>query len=273
MFTIDIEDRSISCQPERIVGGLNFDSQEGLLSLAADRGWGKEDMTAIWNSFAGTPEFNDCREQKCFKNRNYAVERIWAAIQRLSQPVTAHGNGHKPIVVSASDSVAPRIPAVLAVAMATEPAETAPAGAQAASAATEGPEAGETTSQPEEAPLSTEPVGDGKQIEDMIVVPRRKRNKKMKELKVKIPKQPKAKATNPATERKRAAAGKGKKDQAIAMFMRKDGATGADVCERLGWNKSSVAMTIQWVQLVLRSGIKSLDSAKNSKGERVYRGA
>jgi len=174
VFTIDIEDRSISCQPERIVGGLNFDSQEGLLSLAADRGWGKEEMTAIWNGFAGTPEFNDCREQKCFRNRNYAVERIWAAIQRLSQPVTAHGNGHKPLVITASESAA----------------ETAPAGAQGASAATEGQEAGETTSQSDEAPLHAAPVGDGKQIEDMIVVPR-KRNKKTKEPKAKTPKAPK----------------------------------------------------------------------------------
>jgi hypothetical protein len=240
VFTIDIEDRSISCQPERIVGGLNFDSQEGLLSLAADRGWGKEEMTAIWNGFAGTPEFNDCREQKCFRNRNYAVERIWAAIQRLSQPVTAHGNGHKPLVITASESAA----------------ETAPAGAQGASAATEGQEAGETTSQSDEAPLHAAPVGDGKQIEDMIVVPR-KRNKKTKEPKVKTPKAPK-----PARDGS-------KKAEVIRLLQRKNGASIADISNQFGWKAWSVRGFVSGA-LKAKMGLK-IESFKNSSGERSYR--
>ena len=249
MFTIDIEDRSISCQPERIVGGLNFDSQEGLLSLAADRSWGKEDMTAIWNSFAGTPEFNDCREQKCFKNRNYAVERIWAAIQRLGQPVTAHGNGHKPLVITASESAA----------------ETAPAGAGAASAATEGQEVGETTSQAEEAPLSAEPVGDGKQIEDMIVVPKRKRNKKTKEPKAKTPKAPKqAKAKTERTARKDS-----KKAEVIRLLQRKNGASIAEISRQFGWKAWSVRGFVSGA-LKTKMGL-NIESFKNSAGERSYR--
>lgn len=131
MFTITPDDKSITFQAERITGGLNFNSQDGLLAIAADRGWGKEEVTGIWNAFADTPEFSDCHEQKCFRNRNYGVERIWKAIQRLSQPVTAHGNGHAPIVVASEDSQAP----VETHTLTTEAAELPAAGAQEAAAA------------------------------------------------------------------------------------------------------------------------------------------
>lgn len=263
MFTIDIEDRSISCQPERIVGGLNFDSQEGLLSLAAARGWGKEEMTAIWNSFAGTPEFSDCKDQKCFRNRNYAVERIWAAIQRLAAPA---GNGHKPIVVSASDSTAPPIPAVLAVAMATEPAETATVGAQGAQVATEGQGAGEGASQPESAPLSAEPVGDGKQIEDLIVIPKRKRNKKTKEPKAKTPKAPKpAKVAKVKTEARKDS----KKAEVIRLLQRKDGASIAEIMAATNWLAHSSRGFIHGaLNTKAQLGVVSY---KTDAGERRYR--
>jgi len=215
MFTIDAEDRAITFQAERIAGGLNFDSQEGLLDLAVGRGWGKEEMTAIWNSFADTPEFNDCHEQKCFRNRNYAVQRIWAAIQRLSQPVTAHGNGHKPLVITAGDSAAPVAD------------KTADAGAQGASAAPEGQDMGEGASPVEEAPLSADPVGDGKQIEDMIVIPRRKRNKASKKPVTKTPKDPKT------------ARDGSKKAEVIRLLQRKNGASIAELCASTGWMSHS----------------------------------
>ena len=94
MFTIDPIEKTITYQDARIPSALNFTSQEGLASFAADKGWGKEWLTDLWNSFAGVVPFDDCKQQKCFKNRNYAVERIWIAIQRLANP--AKGASTKP---------------------------------------------------------------------------------------------------------------------------------------------------------------------------------
>ena len=223
MFSIDIEDKSITFQDARIDGALNFNSREGLLSFAADRGWNKEWLTEVWNGFAGTPEFADCREQKCFKNRNYAVERIWVAIQRLAQPVTAHGNGHKPIRVTASDSMAP------------EAVEMATAGAQGEPVASEAGEAGEVASQPEAAPLSVEPVGDGKQIEDLIVIPKRKRNKKTAVKQPKAPKAPKEAKVAKAPKAEQVARKDTKKAEVIRLLQRKNGASIAEIQAVTGW--------------------------------------
>jgi hypothetical protein len=214
MFSIDVDALSITYQDTRVAGALNFDSQAGLANLAADKGWNKEWLTELWNDFAGVVPFDELRVQKCFKNRDYAVARIWNAIQRL-----ASGNGHASLVVSASDSVAPAT------------AEMGAVGAQAAPVATEAPETGGTASPAEEAPLSADPVGDGKQIEDLIVVPKRKRGKKT------AVKQPKAaKAPKPAKAKmERTARDGSKKAEVIRLLQRKNGASIAEIQAATGW--------------------------------------
>ena len=110
MFSIDA-DKQIVYSDVRVPDAANFNSRSTLADLVALKGWGKEDVTAIWNNFAGTPEFNELKEQKCFKNRDYGVGRIWDVIQRLAVPIPS--NGH----------VVPLVQPVLAVAAATEPVE------------------------------------------------------------------------------------------------------------------------------------------------------
>ena len=197
MFTIDPNEKIITFQDARIPGGLNFDSQEGLASLAADKGWNKELLTDIWNEFAGTPEFNDCREQKCFKNRSYGVNRIWCAIQRLSQPITARGNGHKPIVVAAEDSQAP--------VQTQEAAELPAADAQAA------PTAPQTTKTPKGSTRKPKAP---------------KAPKAPKPANVKKPKAPKPERT---------ARKDSKKAEVIRLLQRKNGASIAEIVASTGW--------------------------------------
>lgn len=195
MFVIDLDNAIYYTAP-----GLNnpsgslFDGFEGLLAIAEDREWSKADVTAIWNGFAGTAGFADCKPAVMFRNRPYGLNAIWKAIQRL-------------------------VPANAA----TEPAEPAQA-----------------------------IVGKGPEVEKT----------KKKTAKKSAPKE---------TVLVSRATGKSKKDQAVAMLLRKSGATAEEIVERLGWSKVSVAMLIQWVQLVVRAEIKALAVEKNSKGERVYK--
>ena len=45
--------------------------------------WPAARLVEIWNSFAGAPPFADLKEVKKFTDRKAAVQRIWAAAQRL----------------------------------------------------------------------------------------------------------------------------------------------------------------------------------------------
>jgi hypothetical protein len=91
MFSID-EDKIITYSDVRQPDAANFNSRADLAAIVATKGWSKDEVTAVWNGFAGTPEFNELKEQKCFKNRDYGVGRIWDVIQRLAVPIPSNGH-------------------------------------------------------------------------------------------------------------------------------------------------------------------------------------
>ncbi len=82
MFYID-PDSGIACGGES--DGDAFDSLTGLTGVAELRQWSKQDVTAIWNGFAGTAgPFAELKPVKMFRNRPYGLKTIWGAIQRLA---------------------------------------------------------------------------------------------------------------------------------------------------------------------------------------------
>jgi Protein of unknown function (DUF3489) len=88
VFAID-RDNGIRFVPESTTlatGESEFSSLNDLTAISQSRNWSKEDVTEVWNSFAGTPEFADLKSQKQFKNRGYGLQKIWDAIQRLAEP-------------------------------------------------------------------------------------------------------------------------------------------------------------------------------------------
>ena len=58
-----------------------FASQKELSKATAE--WPISRLVETWNSFAGTPGFDDLKPVKKFENRAKATTRIWAAIQKL----------------------------------------------------------------------------------------------------------------------------------------------------------------------------------------------
>lgn len=78
MFTIDAE----NCITHDGKGDP-FSSLKELTGIASSRNWSKQDVTEIWNGFAGTAGFDECKPLKCFRNRPYGIQRIWEAVQRL----------------------------------------------------------------------------------------------------------------------------------------------------------------------------------------------
>jgi hypothetical protein len=60
-------------------------SEKELAKAAAE--WPASRLVELWNSFAGVAPFTDCKPVKKFENRDKAVARIWAAIQRLGNAI------------------------------------------------------------------------------------------------------------------------------------------------------------------------------------------
>jgi hypothetical protein len=89
----------------------------------------------------------------------------------------------------------------------------------------------------------------------------------------KPPREPRKTAAKAEKNPREPRAGGNTKVRAIEMLKRKDGATAAEIGERLGWSVSSVAMLVQWLKLVTTTGVTSITVEKNSKGERVYKAA
>src|ERR1035437_5624920 len=58
-----------------------FASHKELTKATAE--WPISRLVETWNSFAGTPGFDDLKPVKKFENRAKATARIWAAIQKL----------------------------------------------------------------------------------------------------------------------------------------------------------------------------------------------
>jgi Protein of unknown function (DUF3489) len=66
-------------------GAIVVRSEKELNKAAAE--WPASRLVEIWNSFAGVAPFTDCKPVKKFENRDKAVARIWAAIQRLGSGI------------------------------------------------------------------------------------------------------------------------------------------------------------------------------------------
>ena len=62
-------------------GNILIRSEKELSRAAAE--WPASRLVELWNSFAGVAPFTDCKPVKKFENRDKAVARIWATIQRL----------------------------------------------------------------------------------------------------------------------------------------------------------------------------------------------
>jgi integrase/recombinase XerD len=83
-FIID-KDNNITALGESTTPGdaETFSSSQELAKLTAD--WPTGRLAETWNSFAGVAPFDDLKPVKKFTSRNVAVDRIWAAVQRLSR--------------------------------------------------------------------------------------------------------------------------------------------------------------------------------------------
>src|ERR1035438_3467724 len=82
-FTIDT-DNNITAHAAAPAAQDNlaaFASQKELSKATAE--WPISRLVETWNSFAGTPGFDDLKPVKKFENRAKATARIWAAIQKL----------------------------------------------------------------------------------------------------------------------------------------------------------------------------------------------
>lgn len=86
-FMID-EDKNIVClasgaaSPEE---AAVFASRRELATAADKLAWSREQLEELWNTFAGVAPFDDLKPVKKFRNRPYAIERIWEVIQRLDR--------------------------------------------------------------------------------------------------------------------------------------------------------------------------------------------
>jgi hypothetical protein len=79
-FTIDA-DSNIKPGEATAEGEQSFKSAAALATLPID-------LAAVWNSFAGTPKFQDLKPVRKFTSRSKGAERIWQAIQRLAPAET-----------------------------------------------------------------------------------------------------------------------------------------------------------------------------------------
>jgi hypothetical protein len=93
IFTIDIDNdirvHETEAQAEETAkaaaGTIVVRSDKELSKAAAE--WPASRLVELWNSFAGVAPFTDCKPVKKFENREKAVERIWATIQRLGNSI------------------------------------------------------------------------------------------------------------------------------------------------------------------------------------------
>ena len=86
-YTIN-EDNNIAVHPDKDAAlkeagasGAAFATEAKLSEVTAS--WPAARLVEIWNGFAGAPPFADLKEVKKFTDRKAAVQRIWAAAQRL----------------------------------------------------------------------------------------------------------------------------------------------------------------------------------------------
>ena len=86
-FTLDTE-QNITAFPSakeakaaKVPNAEFFASKQELAKLAAE--WPTNRLVDTWNHFAGAVPFDDLKPVKKFTDRKAAINRIWAAVQRL----------------------------------------------------------------------------------------------------------------------------------------------------------------------------------------------
>jgi hypothetical protein len=98
MFAIDTDNTILfSAEARGFPAGFGeFDNLQALSLIAEERRWSKQDVTDIWNSFAGTAgPFAALRPVKMFRNRPYGLTAIWKAIQRLKSATDNPGKRYR----------------------------------------------------------------------------------------------------------------------------------------------------------------------------------
>ena len=277
MFYIDI-DENIGWNANALPDSDTFSSEVELMAVLQRRNFSKEDVTALWNSFAENPGFADCKHQKKIKNRPTGVAKIWAAIQRL-MPESAKSCGagaaldyHENVTLADGESFIDHMEVPSSVVAQSE--------SDAMEEFDELP-AGEVTPV-DSAPSVGDPEKMGKKnskglaarVKDALAEEKpAKTRAKAAGKPAKAPKASKAakttgdKAIDPRGKR---GTGNSKKDQAARMLLRKEGMTDQDFAD-FGWSKSSVTMFIMWATIISRAGIRSVTVEKNAAGEKVYK--
>jgi hypothetical protein len=89
-FTIDTDNNitALETAPAEQDGLVAFATEKEFTKATAE--WPISRLVETWNSFAGVAPFDDLKSVKKFENRNKAMKRIWAAIQRLAKAIAPH---------------------------------------------------------------------------------------------------------------------------------------------------------------------------------------
>ena len=277
MFYIDI-DENIGWNANALPDSDTFSSEVELMAVLQRRNFSKEDVTALWNSFAENPGFADCKHQKKIKNRPTGVAKIWAAIQRL-MPESAKSCGagaaldyHENVTLADGESFIDHMEVPSSVDAQSE--------SDAMEEFDELP-AGEVTPV-DSAPSVGDPEKMGKKnskglaacVKDAPAADKPAKNA------AKGPKSgktaPKAPNAGKKTTRKAAGASTGKhrdgtkREKLIAMLKRKDGASGQEIQESMGW----LSHTVRGLLSTLNSkGVVKITSERDEKRGRVYKAA
>jgi hypothetical protein len=245
-FTID-DDNNITAHPfkkaARDTGAGIFASEEQFADVI---GPDNKRLVEIWNSLPGV------KPVAKFANRKVATERIWKAIQDLGEVPSAAPASEPPDgAIEAETAVAEVAPA--------EPAQTEP---PATPETTSEPSAVAVVDQPADAADAAEPAATvGAQAPD--VAPAAGEPSKETTSVKKAPKTKKAAKAQESTGPREGS----KTAQVVAMLQRKNGATLAEIMEKMGWQKHTVR---GFMAGAMKKAGYTVESFKEG-GERSYR--
>jgi len=224
-------------------GSASISSKAELFRAYAKRS--TADLIDLWNSFAGTPGFDDLKPVKKFTDRNTGVDRIWRAIQRLA------GAAKTPIESPGSVPELPEEHQAPAAARFSEEEQKAicaqnQAVGQALAATVYAPE--ETAALA--APKAKKPARKASAAPQAAhVAPKAARSTK------------EATAAKPAKEGTRTAV-------ILGLISRKSGGTLQEIMEATGWQAHSVR---GFICTLGKKGLASITSTRREDGARLYR--
>ena len=214
-----------------------FTSQSELAELAAD--WPANRLVEIWNGIPGLTAVTK------FTNRKVATERIWKAIQNLGAAAKPATEAAEPVVADDKPEpviVEPQLNQEVGVSPANEQATIQPQLAMEGEPSPAEPAATVGARVPNVAPVAPGSA------------PKSARAKK-------APKE----ATPPKVDAVRAGS---KTAQVVAMLQRKDGATLAEIMQKMDWQKHTVR---GFMAGAMKKAGYTVESFKPEGGERTYR--